>query len=224
MCLRAPLHPAEQLHVARSTSLTYTYTRAHARFCTHPSRAQLADWSDFVVAIERAGPARAGDGAYLTMRARNMSAIVAPLERLLTMSSRPMRSFGIGDGGNEVGMGKLMDRLLVSGIPNIEQIACTAATTHLLTASVSNWGGYALAVALAVAASENAAVAEGRDLATLVAQCVPSNDDEMAMCQRLVAAGARCGVTRSADPMVDGMPMSESLRVLDELRAAALSA
>lgn len=62
---------------------------------------------DLVVAIERAGPGP--DGSYYTMRALRMDQHVAPLERLLSCAPRAW-SVGIGDGGNEVGMGKVGGR------------------------------------------------------------------------------------------------------------------
>lgn len=114
---------------------------------------ELAEEVDMVVAIERTGPAH--DGTYRTMRAFDMTKIVAPLERILTAGSKPMRSIGIGDGGNELGMGKVLDKILQSNIPNAHAIACVEATSHLIVSSVSNWGGYALAAAVALFASED---------------------------------------------------------------------
>ena len=54
---------------------------------------------------------------------------------------------GIGDGGNELGMGKVKD-IIHRDIPNGPTIACAITSGYLLTAGVSNWGGYALATAL----------------------------------------------------------------------------
>ena len=63
----------------------------------------------------------------------------------------PFLSIGIGDGGNEVGMGKIYSELLLdSSIPNVKDIACIVPTTYNIAASVSNWGGYALACAIAI--------------------------------------------------------------------------
>ena len=69
--------------------------------------------------------------------------------------SRPVRapflSIGIGDGGNEVGMGKIYNELLLeSSIPNVKDIACIVPTTYNIASSVSNWGGYALACAITI--------------------------------------------------------------------------
>ena len=58
--------------------------------------------------------------------------------------------YTIGDGGNEIGMGKIHSRVIASSITNAAEIACVVPTDHLLVCSVSNWGGYALAAAAAV--------------------------------------------------------------------------
>ena len=55
----------------------------------------------------------------------------------------------VGDAGNEIGMGKVHQRV-VNGIANGRHIANTVATDHLITSGVSNWGGSALVAALAI--------------------------------------------------------------------------
>ena len=68
----------------------------------------------------------------------------------ITSTVKPFLSIGIGDGGNEVGMGKVYHKIISeSTIPNKEEIACIVPTTFTLAASVSNWGGYSIAAALA---------------------------------------------------------------------------
>ena len=56
-------------------------------------------------------------------------------------------TIGIGDGGNEIGMGKVLDSVK-EHIPYGEKIACRIGADQLITAGVSNWGGYALATSL----------------------------------------------------------------------------
>lgn len=195
---------------------------------------------DLVVAIERAGPAE--DGCYYTMRGRDMTALVAPLDDLLQPAADegeeeeggagrrtgggaprppPPRSICIGDGGNEVGMGKIHARLVASSIPNARLIACVVPSDHLLVCSVSNWGGYALAAAAAVCASKLATEQgqeQGQDrLEQLLLACLPSAEDETRMCERIVSAGARDGITGANACMVDGMPLQASLDVLRAL-------
>ena len=58
---------------------------------------------------------------------------------------------GIGDGGNELGMGSLHADI-VRTINLGEQIGCVVPSDAPLVASVSNWGGYALSCAVAALA------------------------------------------------------------------------
>jgi hypothetical protein len=57
---------------------------------------------------------------------------------------------GIGDGGNEIGMGKIPHETIVKNIPNGDLIHCRVPTDHLIVAGVSNWGAYALAAGVYV--------------------------------------------------------------------------
>ena len=54
-------------------------------------------------------------------------------------------TIGIGDGGNEIGMGKVPFATICKNIPNGDAVACRTATDHLIVAGISNWGAYALA-------------------------------------------------------------------------------
>jgi len=143
-----------------------------------------------------------------------------PLPDRLRPTAPCCLSIGIGDGGNEVGMGKIYERVSTSAIPNAALIACVVPTTHLIVASVSNWGGYALAAATAVVASNR----QGCPVGPLLERCLPSEQAERAMCARIVEAGARDGVTGQLACMVDGMPLDTSIAILNELRVAASEA
>jgi len=95
------------------------------------------------LAIERAGPA--ADGNHYTMRGRDLTPFLdvqPPFEGPVTI--------GIGDGGNEVGMGKLPHEFVAGDIPNGDRIHCRVPADHLLVVGVSNWGAYALAAGLFV--------------------------------------------------------------------------
>ena len=102
---------------------------------------------DCLLAIERAG--RAKDGSYHTMKAKTVS--VEPVDDLFIMAeSNPLIStISIGDGGNELGMGKVYEQV-VKYIPHGETIACTTATDFVIVAGVSNWAGYAVSLGLYV--------------------------------------------------------------------------
>jgi hypothetical protein len=59
-------------------------------------------------------------------------------------------TIGIGDGGNEIGMGKVSWDVIRRNIPRGAVIACRVATDYLIVAGVSNWGAYALAAGVAL--------------------------------------------------------------------------
>jgi hypothetical protein len=59
-------------------------------------------------------------------------------------------TIGVGDGGNEIGMGKVPWDVIRRNIPRGGIIACRVATDHLIVAGVSNWGAYALASGVAL--------------------------------------------------------------------------
>src|SRR2546422_56871 len=115
-----------------------------------------------LVAIERPGRNRAGD--YLSMRGESVAAWNAPLDGMFLCSGgrgagahrrwpekgarwlRPC-TIGIGDGGNEIGMGVARAGLRRLG-PLHARIASVVGVDHLVVAGVSNWGGYGVVAAL----------------------------------------------------------------------------
>ncbi|MEO2090668.1 MAG: glutamate cyclase domain-containing protein [Gemmataceae bacterium] len=104
-----------------------------------------------VVALERVGPAF--DGRSRTMRGRDITDLMLPAERIVAPGAfhpAEPRTIGIGDGGNEIGMGKISHETIVKNIPNGDLIHCRVPTDHLIVAGVSNWGAYALAAGVYV--------------------------------------------------------------------------
>src|SRR5207237_6442479 len=97
------------------------------------------------VAIERC--CLSPDGRPRNMRGVDVSPWTAPLDDLFTAA--PWARIGVGDGGNEIGMGKLPTGLIARTVPNGERIACITPCDHLVVAGVSNWGAYGLMAALA---------------------------------------------------------------------------
>jgi hypothetical protein len=132
-----------------------------------------------------------------------------------------VKSIGIGDGGNEVGMGKVFDKIVNSSIPNAPDIACVTAADDLITASVSNWGGYALAAAVALTATSDK-YPLFQSIHHAVESCLPNRLQETAICQRMVDCGGRDGLTAKNELMVDGMPLEKSLQILEEIAGIAV--
>jgi len=148
-----------------------------------------------VIAIERAG--LVGDGTFRNMHGTDISAYNAKIDHLF--DQHPY-SVGIGDGGNEIGMGNLRDE--AAGIDRLPDDPCVTTTTKLMIASVSNWGGYGLAAALSLKMSKN---------------LLPSIKAENAWVQSTYETGAVDGPTGQHRPYVDGFPLDEYNSCLTDL-------
>ena len=90
---------------------------------------------DLIISIEHSG--RASDGAYYNMRGEDISQNVLHLDEWFVQASCP--TISIGDGGNEMGMGKIDD-----GFDQLDIIPSTTTCSELILADVSNWGAYGL--------------------------------------------------------------------------------
>ena len=125
-------------------------------------------------------------------------------------------------------MGKVLAAIVTNPkIINGEKIAAVTAADYLVAASVSNWGGYALAAAAALVRHDD--ISNNRNalphvaLADWVDKCLPTEEDEISLLRRCVEAGCRDGVSGKMESTVDGMPLETSLACLRNIQAAALS-
>ncbi len=148
-----------------------------------------------LISIERCGRNR--NNAYLNMRARDITPQTARVDYLFDGG---VPSVGIGDGGNEIGMGNLID--VIPSVDSLPDEPAVSRVDRLVIASVSNWGGYGLSAALSQLAGEN---------------LLPSADDEAEMVQGMVEAGAVDGTTGDAVPTVDNFSMAENGALLARL-------
>ncbi len=155
-----------------------------------------------LVSIERAGRSR--DGRYRNMRGVDITPTTAPLDKHFIEASRlGLTTIGIGDGGNEIGMGRVFAETLAT-IPHGKDIACVVPTDFCIAAGVSNWGAFGLVGALSVLA--------GRNL-------LPTPDECYKDLERLVAVGGAVdGVSHRREPTVDGLEWSFTLRMLEGIR------
>jgi hypothetical protein len=110
----------------------------------------LGDHATHVIALERPGPS--ANGRYHTMRGRDITESMIPAHSLFERGQEQPRAvtIGIGDGGNEIGMGKIAHETITKNIPNGNLIHCRVPTDHLIVAGVSNWGAYALVAGIFV--------------------------------------------------------------------------
>ena len=90
---------------------------------------------DAIVSIER--PGRAADGAYYNMRGEDISSVCGIFDTYLKQAACP--TVAIGDGGNEIGMGKV-----TAVISELNIMAAVTSCDELVVADVSNWGAYGI--------------------------------------------------------------------------------
>ncbi|MFQ5591856.1 MAG: glutamate cyclase domain-containing protein [Phycisphaerae bacterium] len=161
-----------------------------------------------LLAIERVG--RGPDGRYRNMRGVDVTDATAPLDELFIEAGRlGLTTVGIGDGGNEVGMGKVFVDALDTADRAVDldgrrKWATIIPTDFCIAAGVSNWGAYGLAGALSVL--------EERDL-------LPSAEEAARDVELLVRdAGAVDGVTHRREATVDGVELCYSIRILESIR------
>jgi hypothetical protein len=148
-----------------------------------------------VISIERCSPD--ADGIYRNMRGRDISPQTARVDRLFGLG---LPSVGIGDGGNEIGMGNLAD--IVAKADQLPDHPAVVGCDRLIISSTSNWGGYGLVAALSLEV--------GRNL-------LPDVDTDADCIRFLVDAGAVSGVSGEHDYLVDEFTLEENAAVLVEL-------
>ena len=148
-----------------------------------------------VIAIERCGLTE--EGIYRNMVGGDITRYNARTDYLF---SEDVASVGIGDGGNEIGLGNLAD--IIPTVPSLVRMPCVTTTSALVIASVSNWGGYGLVAAMSKIKGKN---------------LLPSIEAEQALVKRNVELGAVDGPSGEAVPMVDGFTLEENSQALQEL-------
>lgn len=152
------------------------------------------------------GPERRG--RCHTMRGLDITLRMRPAH-LLFESRAPLRpvTIGIGDGGNEIGMGRIPWRVIRANIPGGGLVACRTPTDHLIVCGVSNWGAYALAAGVL----HLRGVPPAADLLDV--------ERERELLRLMVAAGPLVdGVLGKPNVSVDGLPFDQYAEILRRLR------
>lgn len=159
------------------------------------------------IAIERLGPAR--DGRVYDMTGRDLSDVTAPLQDLFDAGD--WVRIGIGDGGNELGMGSLSRESVAAAVPQGERIHCVVPCDHLIVSTTSNWGAQALLTAVAVLWKDRTEAM----LANL------SGSRDLDILDQVVANGpAVDGVTQTKTRSVDGIGAGDLERTTNDLLAS----
>ncbi len=156
--------------------------------------------------VERVG--RAADGRYYGARGADLGNVPARVDYVFDEAHRRgIPTVGVGDGGNEIGMGRITDAVC-EHVRFGDRIGAITPTDVLMTACVSNWGCYAIVACLA-------ALLRDSDL-------LHTPEREGALLRR----GADLGLINSpkghVDPNVDAIPISTHLAVVEILREMAI--
>ena len=151
-----------------------------------------------VIAIERCSLTEGG--IYFNMHMEDISEYTAKVDYLFY--GQPA-TVGIGDGGNEIGMGKLKDE--IAALPTLVDDPAATATSEVIVSSVSNWGGYGLVAAMSQQV--------GKDL-------LPSVEDANELIMRTADLGAVDGFSKRQEYRVDGFSLEENGEILDQLHEA----
>lgn len=156
---------------------------------------------DLLIFLER--PGRAADGRYYNMNGVDVSSVVSPLDDMaLSAMERGVSVLGIGDGGNEAGMGLLYGEL-VKLLPEYAPFLSCVPSTVCLPVDVSNWGGYALAALLSASCGRWLGLSAG---------------EEEHMLEAALAAGAVDGGLRTATLSVDCFPLVQLDQISSQIR------
>lgn len=154
-----------------------------------------------VVSIER--PGKAGDGRFYSMRGADLTQLIPDSDNLFEAAKeRGITTIAVGDGGNELGMGKvreLVSRLLEIG----ETIAAVSEADYTIVAGVSNWGAHGLEAMLSILSSR---------------MLLPDEATEKELIEKMVEAGAVDGCSKRPESTVDGLSLEQNLEVLRSLR------
>jgi hypothetical protein len=170
-----------------------------------------------LIAIERVAPG--SDGKPHREHGWDMTAETAPLDLLFDDEgwSPPWTTIGIGDGGNEIGMGVLPPEIVANDIPNGGLIAAKTRADHLIVAGVSNWGAYGLLAAMAALRPDRAAA--------LLAHFTPDMDRRFL--EAAVLVGQAVDDSRPDRPgkpqmSVDRLPVERHAEVINALRSIVM--
>ncbi|MFQ6087939.1 MAG: DUF4392 domain-containing protein [Candidatus Methanofastidiosia archaeon] len=147
-----------------------------------------------IISCERCGFSH--DQRYYNARGEDITPFTAKLDYLFSFKE----TIGIGDFGNEIGMGNLSKK-----IENHLKIKpCITRCRHLVIASTSNWGCYGLISYLSILSSKN---------------LLPSSREEEEMLELLVQRGAVDGFSGLPETKVDGFSPDALREILEELQS-----
>jgi len=157
-----------------------------------------------LISVEKLGPN--GHGVIHTMRGEDVTRYQARTDVLFPAAARMgVLTVGIGDRGNEIGMGGLLTRPAPCACGCHGSITCSVKAQFPVAAFTSNWGAQAVTAGLAAHLGQP--------------RLLHRPASEARMLRRMVRAGAVDGATRRRVPTVDGSDVPLQLAFLGVLHA-----
>lgn len=145
------------------------------------------------ISIERCG--KSLDNRYYNMRKVDITNHTAPLDDFFEYYGDKILTIGIGDGGNEIGMGNLFDVIE----KELDIYPCKIQVDYLITSSVSNWGAYGFIAYLSLETDR---------------VLLPTYDDILKYIEYIVKLGAVDGVTGKSSLSVDGFGLETEKEII----------
>jgi D-glutamate cyclase len=158
-----------------------------------------------LLSIERLG--RASDDKYYSMAGIDVTEFTAPLDDIV-LNGKFKTTIGIGDGGNEIGMGN-KHKEIGEFVSHGKTIATTVKTDILITSGVSNWAGYALAMALQILNPD-------KNVTT------PTVESDHKVLNAIVSVGSVDGITSENKDSVDGFAFRTHADIIRTMRILLL--
>ncbi len=153
------------------------------------------------ISIERCGINSKDE--YANMRSVSITAHTARIDLLFTCANQEgIYTIGVGDGGNEIGMGNLKHIIE----DKLSLVPCVVETSSLIIATVSNWGAYAM-------------VSYMQRLTGI--HVLPSFQEIKQYLDQIVRLGSVDGVKKENISTVDGFPIETSKEIIDSLHQFA---
>ena len=154
----------------------------------------------YMISIERCGHNL--ENEYANMRGDSITGQTACIDTLFELAAeKKIPTIGVGDGGNEIGMGNVRQVIL----EKLELNPCVVTVDDLIIATTSNWGAYALAAYMAKLS--------GRPV------FITYEEIEEYMAQ-IVALGCVDGVTKQKKMGTDGFSMVIEKEIITSLKEA----
>ena len=151
-----------------------------------------------LVSVETAG--RSKDGNYYSMSGLKM--LTPPFDELFLKAREiGVPTIGIGDGGNEIGMGNIK-HLIEKYIPLGEKISTIVETDELIVSAVSNWGAYGLVAQVSLEIGEN----------------LLKDWNERKNLMTMVSAGLIDGIVKKPVMSVDGLSVEIHEKIVELLK------